>query len=111
MKYPEINKKTKEYWREDDFNQLKKVKSFTEMFSIAKIILSRMPANLGQVCGPITNGGLGSKEENLRYLNEAIDSLQKAGVDIFDQIPFEETIHRLFDDVSLQQKQETLSYY
>lgn len=103
MKYPEISATTKTYWKQNNLEDLEKIQSFSEMFSIAQDILSRMPERLGQVCGPITTGGYGSKEENLKFLSKSINNLQDQGIDIFDQMPFEETVHRLFEDGALQQ--------
>ena len=103
MQYPEINPKTKELWTEEDFKNLGEVKSFSEMYAIAETILSRMPASVDQVCGPITTGGLGSIELNLNHLNDSVKKLQDEGVDVFDQLPFEKTIHRIFGDTTLAQ--------
>jgi hypothetical protein len=108
MSYPEINQKTKEYWREEDFFDLEKVQSFGEMFLIAKRVIERMPKELVQVCGPITSGGLGSVEENLHYLNNHIQKLQDSNIDVFDQMPFESTIHRLFNDPLRTQKHDAV---
>ncbi len=108
MKYPEISEITKKYWNEKDFIGLAKVENFAGMFVVAEKILERMPDNLGQVCGPITNGGFGSKEKNLEYLSERINELQRSGINIFDQMPFEEDIHRLFDNAYLNQKPEDI---
>lgn len=103
MKYPEINKETKKYWTDNDFKLLESVTSFKEMFNVALIILNRMPSDLAQVCGPISTGGKGNKEDNLNFLNSEIRRLQDEGVEIFDQMPFEETIHRLFSNENLKQ--------
>ena len=108
MKYPEISKLTKKYWDEETLLSLNRIESFADMFFIAKKILSQMPDNLGQVCGPISNGGLGSKEKNLEYFSKEIDRLQREGVDIFDQMPFEEHVHRLFDSATLNQNHEDI---
>ncbi|MFA5997453.1 MAG: DUF4406 domain-containing protein [Candidatus Paceibacterota bacterium] len=95
MTFPEINKSTKQYWTEEDFTKLQEAQNIQDVFSIAKDVLSRMPDSLAQVCGPITSGGKGSIGENLKYLDEIIDELQKQGVHIFDQMPFEETFQRI----------------
>ena len=67
-----------------------------------------MPESMGQVCGPVTNGGFGSVEENLTYLSKQIEVLQEKGVTIFDQMPFEETFHRVVRDETLNQKYENI---
>ena len=95
MTFPAINKSTKQYWTEEDFDALQNAQNIQDVFSIAKDVLSRMPDTLAQVCGPITSGGKGSIGENLKYLDEQIDKLQQQGVHIFDQMPFEETFQRI----------------
>lgn len=104
MKYPEISKVTKEYWKEKDFKNLETSKTIREVFDIASSVLSRMPDVVAQVCGPITNGGKGSIEENLNFLNYSIQELQTQGIDVFDQMPFEETFHRIIREEAEQQK-------
>ncbi|MFH0831238.1 MAG: DUF4406 domain-containing protein [Parcubacteria group bacterium] len=54
-----------------------------------------MPPHVGMICGPITTGGLGSIKANLQIFNETIDDLVSRGVNLFDQIPFEEHFARI----------------
>ncbi len=95
MKYPTINKKTNEFWSEEDFRDLEKVISIRDIFIIAERVIGKMEGDLGQVCGPITSGGKGNIEDNLELLNTKINDLLEQGVSIFDQMPFEETFHRV----------------
>lgn len=108
MKYPEISKKTKEYWKDEDSNHLTEAKSVADIFAVAQIVLSRMSGKMGQVCGPVTNGGFGSVEENLNHLSKQIEELQEKGLTVFDQIPFEETFHRVVRDETLNQKYQNI---
>lgn len=95
MIFPEVNGTTKKYWTQEDFENLQKAKTVQNVLDIALNVLSRMPDDLAQVCGPITNGGKGSIEENLRFLDSKIDELQEHGIHIFDQMPYEETFQRI----------------
>lgn len=108
MKYPEISLITKKYWKENDFRSLERSKTIHEVFGIARKILSRMPETVTQVCGPVTNGGKGSIEENLKYLSSSIQDLQMKGIFVFDQMPFEETFHRIVRDENLRQTYENI---
>jgi hypothetical protein len=88
MEFSEI---TKKYWEEKDWQDLEKVSSFADMRIIAKRVLDRMPRPIAGVCGPIAEtGGLHSVEANLNVFNNKIIQLQKTGLQIFDQMPFEE---------------------
>ena len=87
MEFSEI---TKKYWEEKDWQDLEKAESMKELYLIAERIINRMPKPIVQVCGPIANGGLGSIEANLNAFNQTIKGLQNKGVNVFDQMPFEE---------------------
>lgn len=49
------------------------------------------------VCGPITTGGRGSAEENIRIIELTITHLKSQGVQVFDQVPYESTLWTLKD--------------
>lgn len=108
MKYPEISDETKKYWTEEERVLLDNAKTIHEVFTVASTILDRMPKELAQVCGPITNGGKGSIEANLEYLNLSIQKLQQEGIHVFDQMPYEETFHRIVADPLYSQKYENI---
>lgn len=80
---------TAKYWREEDYTDLENAQDFKDLYRIANRIFDRMPEGLGQVCGPIATGGLGSVSKNLEVFDKAIRKLQEEGKIIFDQIPFE----------------------
>ncbi len=82
-----------QYWTKKDIQDVKKAKNFNDLSVVAMRVVARMPQPVGEVCGPITSGGLGSREKNLKAFNKAIDKLRKAGSCIFDQIPFEEKLY------------------
>lgn len=84
------------YWTPEDVQALDDAVMFTDLFIIALRIIDRMPAeNLTQICGPITTGGKGSKEANIKEFDKAIFHYIAKGDNIFDQMPFQDTMERL----------------
>lgn len=96
----ELNNFTKKYWTAEDIELLGKVKTVKEMFDIALRVLSRMARPVVQVCGPITSGGKGNVDLNIKYLNDKISELQEKGINVFDQMVFEDATMRLKDELS-----------
>lgn len=93
MEFSEI---TKQYWTKEDWENLEKISSFLDMQVIAKKVLDRIPRPVAGVCGPIAEtGGLHSIEANLNVFNNTIIQLQKTGLRIFDQMPFENKMQEL----------------
>lgn len=92
MEFSEI---TKKYYEEKDWQGLDTANSYKDLYVIAERVISRMPKPFAQVCGPIATGGLGSIEANLNAFNEEIKKLQRNGVDVFDQMPFEGSMQRI----------------
>lgn len=97
-----INEKTKQYWQESDFQDLEKVESVADLYTIAARIISRMERPLAQVCGPVGTGGLGSVEKNLEVFNDTIIKLQEKGLNVFDQMPFEDQMQNLKKKISTE---------
>lgn len=83
------------YWKDDHYKELEKVKTFKEMLKIAFDILESMPKPITQVCGPISTGGKGSIEENLKMFPKAAEWLSRKGYNVFSQTPFESPIERV----------------
>ncbi len=96
----EFSEVTKQYWQEKDWEDVDKVQSIKELYSVAERIMERMPKPFGQVCGPITTGGAGSVPLNLERFNVAIKELQAKGVHVFDQMPFEKSMERLSSELT-----------
>jgi len=63
------------HYTEEHFNELEKALTYKDLFIIAEKVLKKMPPPVGQVCGPISTGGVGSIEGNLRQLEKAIVDL------------------------------------
>lgn len=47
------------------------------------------------VCGPMTTGGTGNQAMNFSIITAAIRALEKRGFHVFNQVPYEEALHRL----------------
>jgi hypothetical protein len=107
----QINEITKRYWEEKDFQDLEKAQSVKDLFTIAERITERMPKPFVQVCGPISTGGLGSIESNLKVFDEVILSLQNTGLNVFDQRPFEATMQRLEEQKGAYLKDILTDFY
>jgi hypothetical protein len=95
----EISEITKKYWTKEDWENLEKVESVGDLYIIAQNIISKMPKPFVQICGPIATGGLGSFEANLNAFNNTIKGLQKQGLNVFDQMPFEGSMQKLKNNV------------
>ena len=96
----EFSEVTKKYWEKRDWEDLEKAKSMSDMRVIALRVIERMPKPIVQVCGSIATGGLGSIEKNLDIFNKTIQKLQKKGLNVFDQMPFEAPMQKLKEEVS-----------
>lgn len=95
---------SQKYWEQEDHIALEKASSYIELFRLAEKILKRMPAPIGEVCGPISTGGAGSVDKNMEKFKAAIKELQEKGLNIFDQMPFEIPIHKILKTKNLGDK-------
>ena len=55
------------YWKFHNMLELKSAGNYSDLREIALDVLQRMPQPVGEVCGPISSGGKGSIEENMKY--------------------------------------------
>jgi len=78
--------------------ELEKVTTYLEASKIALEIISKMPQPIGQVCGPITNGGENSLEKNLEIFGKTILKLQAKDKIIFNQLNFEPTLRKILNN-------------
>lgn len=99
------------YWTEADVQELEKVKTYHEMALIAMRILERIPGSKTQICGPISTGGKGSKEENMKEFNKAIFFFHQQGENVFDQVPFQEAMTRLSREVNSYDTRVLTDFY
>jgi hypothetical protein len=69
-----------------------RTESLTELGLLAISELRKFPEGSEIVSGPISTGGRGSIETNLKVFSETIVLLQKNGRPIFNQMPYEDQI-------------------
>ena len=86
----------KKYFNEEHQKRSDIAKTYGGLAPIALDILGSMPNPIGQVCGPLTSGGKGSIEANLKVFDQTIRKLQGNGKIIFNQLPFEKTLEKLW---------------
>lgn len=95
-----------EYFNKKHERQLESVSDYLSASNIALEIISKMPQPLNQVCGPITSGGKSSIKENLETFEKTIYKLRDQGEIIFNQLPFEKTLEKIWrnDNRKLREK-------
>jgi len=83
------------YWTPFNIFDLTQAKTFEDLLSTAQSVLLRMPQPVSMVCGPITSGGRGSREENIKVFKKTIEELSNKNITIFSQMPFEGPMWRI----------------
>ena len=69
--------------------------SLQKLYTLAVGESLKFSDGCGIVCGPISTGGRGKIEENIRVFEATIRALQQQGMPIFSQIPYEDQISLL----------------
>lgn len=92
------------YWTANDYISLAGARTYNDLCRIAVTILKRMPKPIAQVCGPISTGGAGSIEGNLKRFADEISKLKSHDIQVFDQIPFEGPMQ------NIKRKRQTTGY-
>lgn len=69
--------------------------SFEALAAIACEQIRQRGKSLSIVCGPISTGGAGHQMWNLQIFNAVVAGLQRLGIDLFDQVPYEFGLRRL----------------
>jgi hypothetical protein len=82
------------YWTEENQRALVQAASYHDLKEIALDVLSRFPRQAMQVCGPISTGGKGNRDANIREIADAVQVLSLHYL-VFDQTPFEGPMLRL----------------
>lgn len=86
------------FWTAEEHTRLEKAPDLNELADVALIILERMSLSnreIVQICGPMTTGGLGSREANMARFQLAIERALQNGLFVFDQLPFQAGMIRL----------------
>lgn len=78
---------------EEEFTkECSKTNSFSELVPLAMAELKKYTDGVEVVCGPISTGGRGTPEANLKVFEATIKGLQAEGRPLFNQMPYEERI-------------------
>lgn len=93
------------YWRFHNLLDLKKAENYSDLKEIALDVLQRMPQPIGEVCGPISSGGYGSIEENMKDFNKTIEKLIQRRYSVFNQMPFEIPMQRMKQESGLSKEE------
>lgn len=80
--------RNEKYWTLQDYKALKAANSFESLVPIAINVLQRLPKPISAACGPMSNGGMGSLEENMVVFCAVTDELITQGFSVFDQAAF-----------------------
>ncbi len=108
------------YLTKRDKSDLRKSKTFEELAIIAMRVLKRMhtreqkkthPREIGMVSGPISTGGLGSRDANIKAFQKTIRLLEQKGNCIFNQIPFERPMWRIMRTPYFQNERQLLTKF
>ena len=91
------------YWTDEDRRNAALAKTMEDLSLVGMQKLERMlkinaNAHIIQCCGPITNGGLGSFEENIQELTKAIAFLIIKRDPVFNQLPFGKDMMRILNE-------------
>lgn len=94
------------YWEVSDYKLLYQVKSLEGLLDIAFKILRKMSTPYSRpveiVCGPIstggilTNDGVADIQANKIRFYQTVKKLQKEGLNVFDQMVFQEAMEKIF---------------
>jgi hypothetical protein len=83
----------------DEQSALRTVPFLHDVTNIAIAVLNKMKETklpVVMICSPISTGGLGSTEMNLARYKKAIEKAKEHGLVVFDILPFEAELPRIF---------------
>ena len=90
---------------------LEAARSYEEAAIVAIEHLGRLCREYGplvQICGPISTGGLGDRERNLKRLSKYVDACHMQGFGVFNQLHFEGIVKRFSPDHGPQSYDPTI---
>jgi len=85
----------KALWSPKSFIALDGAESFSDLVPVAIDILECFEEPVTIVSGPISTGGLGTRERNMAVFRAVIQRLQSQNRSVFDQTPFENVLFRI----------------
>lgn len=77
------------FWTERDLVRINEATQLSQVLEVCLTVIGRIPIPVAMVSGPITTGGFGSLEKNLKVFGAVIDELTKRGHHVFSQMPAE----------------------
>lgn len=91
-----------DYYDKERLLAIRNSKNYQDLLLVAMDVLEDMnddfsPRPIAQVCGPISSGGRSSRAENLAVFSRAIDRITADGLVVFNQIPFEDDMIRIYN--------------
>jgi len=97
-----------EFFTPEVRSAIRESQDYDDLLLVAMDILEEMndsfaPKPIAMVCGPISNGGTGSRKENLVIFSRAIDRVTSGGLIVFNQMPFENDMERIYNSAPLLQ--------
>jgi len=96
------------YWTDDDKKALSAALTFKDLATIAINIIQRFPGEVCMVSGPISTGGVGSREGNQKVFTKVIELLAtEQSANIFSQVPLEDKIVDIYKKWHLNNPDET----
>jgi hypothetical protein len=81
-------------WEKYHIELFKDAKDYSDLVYITLDALEKMPQPIVQVCGPISSGGRGSIEKNLKIFKKTIRKLSEKH-SVFDQTILEQPMRRI----------------
>ena len=96
------------YYSNEDLRKIKEATNYKQLRYIAMGILDKMcneyPLRpIAMICGPISANDNRSRKENLEIFSRAIDRISAGGLLVFNQMPFENDMERIYkSDPALQ---------
>ena len=89
--------KLPDYWFSHHLLEVQQAREIADLRRVALQILNRMPRPIVQVCGPLSTGGVGTLDGNLRRFERAIIVLKYRQFNVFDQMSFQPAMKRIAD--------------
>ena len=85
-------------------------KQLLELSTIAIDKLRQLRGPVVQICGPISTGGFGNVEDNIRCISTVINACTENGISVFDQIKYEPTLDKILG-LSTENDHYILDYF
>ena len=85
------------HYTEEHYQRMDDATTYEELLHVATDILKSIPQPISSVCCPISTGGAGDINKNLKIFDKTTNKLSNQNNSIFDQMPFEKILQKLKD--------------